>query len=308
MSKFKKGGLGRGLGALIPGRADDDPTESTTSAPSSSVPAAVPHIEPGDRVLHLNPHAITPNPKQPRTAFDEEALQELADSIARDGVMEPVIVRQIGNDYQLVSGERRVRASIIAGASTIPAVVREIADRDMLKFGLIENIQREDLNAIELARGYELLMREFSWTQEQCASEVGKKRATVTNTLRLLNLPADVQQAVVDGAITMGHARALLAIPSPKEQSAVCKAIVEKGLSVRQVERMTSSPTSPKKTKSAPARNPNISAIEDELRRNLGTRVSVATANNDMKRGKIIIEYYSLDDFDRILEVLKRHN
>ncbi len=308
MSKFKKGGLGRGLGALIPGRAaEDDAPVVNTRVDSGSMD---PHSEPvaiGDRVLDLDPNAIKPNPKQPRTHFDEEALQELADSITRDGVMEPVIVRRVNGEYQLVSGERRVRASMLAGVATVPAIVREIDDADMLKFGLIENIQREDLNAIELARGYEMLMREFNWTQEQCAEEVGKKRVTITNTLRLLNLPEDVQHAVVDGSITMGHARALLSLPSAKAQSAACQAIIEKGLSVRQVERMTSSVEPKTKGKhAAPAKNPNIAAIEDDLRKTLGTRVSVAATGKDMSKGKIIIDYYSLDDFDRILDRLKR--
>jgi len=302
VSKFKKGGLGRGLDALIPGKhAADETIEPTVAALPPTSPT-----DAGDRVLELDPHIIKPNPKQPRTAFAEEPLRELADSIARDGVMEPVIVRVVNGEYQLVSGERRVRASMLAGVASVPAIVRSIADTDMLKFGLIENIQREDLNAIELARAYELLMREFGWTQEQCAEQVGKKRATITNTLRLLNLAQDVQDAVVSGAITMGHARALLALPGAKEQSAVCKAIVDQGLSVRQVERMTSvSVPTPKKAKHVAAKNPNIASIEDELRRSLGTRVSVAPTGNDLKKGKIIIEYYTLDDFDRILDRLR---
>jgi len=298
VSKFKKGGLGRGLGALIPGRDDEDVPD--VAPPGEPAPA----IDRGDRVLELDPHSITPNPKQPRARFNEESLQELADSIARDGVVEPVIVRRIAGEYQLVSGERRVRASILAGAASVPAIVRDVDDAGMLKFGLIENIQREDLNAIELARGYETLMRELGWTQEQCATEVGKKRVTITNTLRLLHLPADVQQAVIDGAISMGHARALLALSTAKAQSAACVAIIEKGLSVRQVERMTV-PTERKRKKHAAPKDPNIAAIEDDLRRALGTRVSVSTAGKDLSKGKIVIDYYTLDDFDRILDRLK---
>lgn len=298
MSKFKKGGLGRGLGALIPGRNDAEPAEEVAAITPPSAPVA------GDRVLHLDPHAIKPNPKQPRATFDEESLRELAESIARDGVMEPVIVRVVNGEYQLVSGERRVRASMLAGVETVPCIVRDVADGEMLKFGLIENIQREDLNAIELARAYETLMREFGWTQEQCAQEVGKNRVTVTNTLRLLNLPEDVQQAVISGAISMGHARALLGFQSAKAQSAACKAIIEQGLSVRQVERMVSGPA-PKKPRGAPTKNPNITVIEDELRRSLGTRVSVSPIGKDLSKGKIVIDYYSLDDFDRILDILR---
>ena len=159
MSKFKKGGLGRGLGALIPGRAteDDAPAVHASVASGSMDPHSGPVLT-GDRVLELDPHAIKPNPKQPRTNFDEEALQELADSIARDGVMEPVIVRRVNGEYQLVSGERRVRASMLAGVATVPAIVREIDDADMLKFGLIENIQREDLNPLEEAEVLHLVL------------------------------------------------------------------------------------------------------------------------------------------------------
>jgi ParB family chromosome partitioning protein len=297
VAKLKKGGLGRGLGALISGPGRDD-------EPDARTPISLASGESGeDRILHLDPHGIKPNPKQPRVTFDEEALEELAESIRRDGVFEPIIVRKADHGYELVSGERRVRACIMAGLETVPALCREVSDSDMLKLGLIENIQREDLNAIELAEAYQSLINEFAWTQEELSAEVGKKRATVTNTLRLLNLPGDVQRAVAEGAITMGHARALLALDSPKDQSAACRTVIEQGLSVRQAEKLAA-PAKPR-AKRESERNPHVAAIEDNLRKALGTKVSLRTQGADASKGKIEIEYYSLDDLERILDVFR---
>ncbi|GMU93415.1 MAG: chromosome partitioning protein ParB [Candidatus Hydrogenedentota bacterium] len=297
MLKPKKGGLGRGLGALIPGPSEND------AVPQLAEPQPV---AAGGQVLQLDPHTLKPNPKQPRRSFNEETLNELADSIRRDGVFEPIIVRQVNGGYEIVSGERRVRASILAGLSTVPAIVRDVSDSEMLKFGLIENIQREDLNPIELAHAYQTLISELGWTQEQMAVEVGKKRATITNTMRLLQLPESVQRGVAEGAISMGHARALLALPTAREQIAACKAIIERGLSVRQVEKMAA--PDPARRKAIQARNPNIVALEDELRHSLGTRVALRPQGKDMTKGKIEIEYYSLDDLDRILDILRNKN
>ncbi|MBN2309132.1 MAG: ParB/RepB/Spo0J family partition protein [Candidatus Hydrogenedentes bacterium] len=288
MAKAKKRGLGKGLSALI--AAPDDGPVAAASEPADG----------GERILELDPHAIEPNPKQPRMHFDEEGLQELAESIKRDGVQEPIIVRRVDERYELVSGERRVRATIMAGLDTVPAICRHVSDADMLKLGLIENIQREDLNPIELARAYQMLVEEFDWTQEQLADEVGKKRATVANTLRLLNLPDDVQRHLAEGAISMGHARALLALPSAHAQSAGCRRIINQGLSVRQAEQLAAPP---KPKPQPPAKDPNIVAIEDDLRRCLGTRVSLRTSAS--KRGKIEIEYYNLDDLERLLGLLR---
>jgi ParB family chromosome partitioning protein len=283
------------LSALIGGAVDSSFTE-----PAKPEPVASPD---GSALLFLDPTALEPNPMQPRKAFDESALEDLADSIKRDGVQEPVIVRKKGDRYELVSGERRVRASIMAGLEKVPAVCRPVSDRDMLKLGLIENIQREDLNAIETAEAYQKLLDEFSWTQEELASQVGKKRVTVTNTLRLLNLPGEVQAMVADGVITMGHARALLAFDTPEAQSAACRKIVEQGLSVRQTEKLTA-PPEPKEKKPEPPKDPNIASLEDDLRRRLGTKVTLRTAAKN--RGKIEIEYYNLDDLERILALLQR--
>ncbi|MGI6461934.1 MAG: ParB/RepB/Spo0J family partition protein [Candidatus Hydrogenedentales bacterium] len=292
MAKRKKG-LGRGLGALI--------SSSVIGEDRADDLAIQPDAPAGPRLLQLNPRDLKPNPKQPRMTFNEETLEELSASIRRDGVQEPVIVRKADDGYELVSGERRVRAAVMADLETIPAVCREVSDADMLRLGLIENIQREDLNPIELARGYRQLIEQFEWTQEELADQVGKKRATVANTLRLLNLPDVVQSRVADGSITMGHARALLALDSPQSQLAACRKIVSQGLSVRQVEKMAARKDTA--TKTAPAKDPNITAIEDELRRKLGTKVALKAS--DKARGKIEIEYFNLDELDRLLALIR---
>lgn len=300
MASDKKKGLGRGLGALIGGNAKafEEPA-APAAAPAAAAPEGLPD---GTRLILLDPTAIRPNPKQPRRVFREEPLEELAASIKRDGVQEPIIVRQVGGAYELVSGERRVRASIMADLTEIPAVCRDISDSEMLKLGLIENIQREDLNAIEAALAYQQLIDEFGWTQEQLAAEVGKKRATVANTLRLLNLPESIQDQVADGALTMGHARALLALPTAAAQIAAARKIVKEGLSVRQAEKLAEA-GSGKQPKEPPKKDPNLAALEDSLRRSLGTKVAVKATAPD--RGRIEIEYFSQDELDRLLALLR---
>lgn len=293
MAEGKKKALGRGLNALISVRPEEPVPPDVSQRPESGD---------GDRVLYLDPKTLKPNPKQPRKAFREDALEELAASIKHDGVQEPVIVRQGEDGYELVSGERRVRASVMAGLDKIPAIRRDVSDTDMLKLGLIENIQREDLNPIELAQGFQALIAEFHWTQEQLADEVGKKRVTVTNILRLLNLPADLQQHLVDGHLSMGHARALLSLPSAEAQRAAARKIITLGLSVREAERLAA-PAEPKPKKTARPKDPNIAGIEEEFQRILGTKVTIRTRKKN--RGSIEIEYYSLDDFDRIMGIVR---
>jgi len=295
--KPRKKGLGKGLGALISVTPEKD-----KPAPPSTSPATSEAVPEEARILFLDPHTLLPNPKQPRVKFNEEALEELAESLKRDGMQEPIIVRKTGRKYEIVSGERRVRAGIMAGLETVSAICRDVSDADMLKLGLIENIQREDLNAIELARAYQSLIDEFKWTQEQLASEIGKKRVTVTNMLRLLNLPEDVQDYVADGALTMGHARALLAIASAEGQRAAARKTIAQGLSVRETEKLAASPG--KRLKPLPVRrDPNVVQIEDDLRRRLGAKVNIRTMKKN--QGKIEIEYYNLDDLDRILSLLR---
>ena len=293
---MKKKGLGKGLGALIGGTAAA--LSDGAAAPSAMLAETLPD---GSQLLFLNPSEIEPNPKQPRRVFSEEALAELAASIKRDGVQEPVIVRKMGARYELVSGERRVRACIMADLEKIPAICRDVSDGDMLKLGLIENIQREDLNPIELAVAYHDLVSQFSWTQEELAAEIGKNRVTVANTLRLLNLPEVVQEQVAGGELTAGHAKALLAIETPDAQIAAARKIIKQGLSVRQAEQLAAQ-SKPKEKKSV-AKDPNVAEMEDALRRSLGTKVFIKTQKNG--RGKIEIEYYSLDEFDRLLRHLR---
>ncbi len=290
MASPKKKGLGRGLDALL-GDAPVNLDMLREREPAAETPPN------GARLLLLDPRDIKPNPMQPRQTFNEETLEELAESIRRDGVQEPVIVRKAGDGYELVGGERRVRASILADLDSIPAICREVDDRDMLKLSLIENVQREDLNAIELAHAYQRLIGEYGLTQEQLAAEVGKKRVTVTNTLRLLQLPREVQDMVASGDLTMGHARALLGLETAAGQSRVARRVVAQGMSVRQVEQLASA-GKPEPRKPA-AKDPNIASVEDELRRALGAKVTVKTAKNN--RGRIEIEYFSLDELERLL-------
>ena len=297
-SAKKKRGLGKGLSALL---GDGAPSLDTPAPQVAAAPEEV--MADGSRLLSLDPTKLEPNPKQPRRHFDEAALQELAASIGNDGVQEAVIVRERDGVYELVSGERRVRASIMAGLETIPAICRDVSDRDMLKLGLIENIQREDLNAIELAMGYQDLLEEFKWTQEQLAGEVGKKRATVTNTLRLLNLPEVVREQVADGSLSMGHARALLALEPASAQIAAARKIIAQGLSVRQAEKLGNE-ANEKSKRGAGKKDPHLAEIEDTLRRSLGAKVTVRARGNE--RGKIEIEYYNLDELDRLLGILRR--
>ena len=299
MASARKGGLGRGLGALIgPGALDQEPSQDKR-APGS--PQALPD---GSVLLLINPSQVKPNPKQPRQHFDENALQELAESIRRDGLQEPVIVRRAGDAFELVSGERRVRASILADLDRIPAVCRDVSDEDMLKLGLIENIQREDLNPIETAKAYKALATHFNWTQDEVAAQVGKKRATVTNTMRLLHLPSEVQDLVVSGQISMGHARALLAVDSASQQVSLARRTVQEGLSVRDVERVTSNARETTPEPKTPSRkDPHVAEVEDELRRRFSTKVRL-TANSAWK-GKIEIDFFDLNELERVLKILR---
>jgi ParB family chromosome partitioning protein len=261
-------------------------------------------LDDGSVLVLIDPRQVRPNPKQPRHYFDEDALQELAESIRRDGLQEPVIVRRAGDGYELVSGERRVRASVLADQEKIPAVCRDVSDEDMLKLGLIENIQREDLNPIETAKAYKALAAHFDWTQDELAAQVGKKRATVTNTMRLLNLPMEVQDLVESGQLNMGHARALLSAETASRQSALARRAVQEGLSVREVERLASGTRATSSEAKAPARkDPHVSEIEDELRRRFGTKVRLST--NAAWKGKIEIDFFDLNELERVLRILR---
>lgn len=281
----KKKVLGRGLGALI-GEA--------------SVERAVPSA--AKEKFFLCPVAdINPNPTQPRKHFEETALMELSESIKEKGVIEPLIVRRSAGGYELIAGERRWRASRMAGLAEVPVVVVEASDEESLELAIIENIQRQDLNAMEEAESYRSLMG-FGLTQEEVAKKVSKDRATIANYLRLLNLPHEVREEIIKGSISMGHARALLSIEGHARQTELCRQIITKGLSVREAEALAAG-----EKKGKPARRPGAmdavkSPVEDELRSIFGTKVSLKDRKG---KGSIEISYFSPDERERLLELLR---
>lgn len=283
--------LGRGLTALIQPR--DIP---------SRVPQQAAQASGGPQQVPID--LIDPNPVQPRSAFSPEKLEELAASIRTHGILQPLLVRPYGSRYQLVAGERRWRAAKMAGLTSVPVIVQEVPDERLLEFTLVENIQREDLNPIEVARAFERLAHELGLSHEQIAQRTGKDRTTITNMLRLLRLPEDVQQLVAEHRLSMGHARAILGIPDPQLQRQLAEKASSQGLSVRQVERMVQRMTRSREPKSVPEplSDPNVMAAVREMERVLGTRVRLVSRGAD--RGMIEIEYYSSDDLERIYSLI----
>lgn len=254
--------------------------------------------------------SIAPNSRQPRLAFDEGTLRELAESIREFGLLQPLIVRPVGEGrYELIAGERRLRASKIAGLTEVPVVVRTAGAQASLEIALVENVQREDITPIECARAYQRLTEEFGLTQEQVASKVGKSRVTVSNTLRLLRLPQRMQEAVQSGNLSEGHARALLMAASPLRQEALFRKVLKEGLSVRETERLAGAEPKPPKTRVGtddPAKrhahkDPNLSALEDGLSTYFGTRAHIMP---EQVGGKLVLDYYSDEDLQRILDLL----
>ena len=280
----RTGGLGRGLASLIP-------SGTATQAAPSEIPL--------DR--------ITANPYQPRKRIADDALQELAASITEHGVLQPILVTETLEGYELIAGERRLRAARIAGLQRIPAVIRQLAGREQLEVALVENIQRADLNPLEEAEAYRQLTQAFGMSQDDVARRVGRARSTVANTLRLLALAPAVQQAIRDGDITEGHARALASIDGAVEQETLLAAVVHRGLSVRQVEelvrRLKSSSGDPAPEQDEPPRHVDaeLERIETELRTALGTKVNLTRSR---KGGRIVIEYYDEADLARLYERL----
>ncbi len=272
-----KRGLGKGLEALLSDNQVD-----------------------GGGVDSIDLSLIDSNPYQPRVDFNEESMAELAASIKEHGVLQPIIVRRNGARYHIIAGERRARASRMAGISEIPAIVREANDSQMMQLAVIENVQRQDLNPVEEASAYKRLIDEFALTQEDVSELVGKSRSAVANTLRLNKLPADVLSLVSRETISEGHARALLGLKSPEAQSKLAKEAVRRKLSVRQLEEAISRLSSiRRRAKRDSLRDPDIVAAEDMLRRGFGTKVKIA---GNASSGKIEVFYYSQDDLDRIIE------
>jgi ParB family chromosome partitioning protein len=298
MATQKKSGLGRGLNALIP------------KGPTKEV--SVRHDEVGADTGEVGIMAriavdeIRPNPFQPRTEFDPEALAELTRSIVEKGVIQPITVRRVEGGYQLVTGERRLRAAQNAGLTEIPAYIIAVeSDEEMLELALIENIQRETLNPMEIAHAYKRLIDECHLTQEEVAEKVGKDRTTVTNFIRLLKLPIEIQVGLRKNMITMGHARALINVPAESMQLRLYQKIVDSGISVRKIEQLAKATgkTTEGSGRKSPTREVSSSVlhIEEKLRQTLGTKVNVKEREGG--KGEIVIEFYSLDDLDRLLDL-----
>ena len=275
-------GLGKGLGALIP--------ESEESDRNSIVEIKITDIEAND--------------KQPRKAFNDATLADLSESIKEHGVVQPIIVRKLGSSYQIVAGERRWRAARLAGKKTIPAIIKECSNLEVMELALIENLQREDLNSIEEAMAYKSLIEEYNMTQEEISKKIGKSRPAIANSLRLLQLPQEIKNMIAEGKISQGHARALLSISEEKKQLDMAEKIIAQQLNVRQIEKLAKD-TKQKKKKEVltDAYQIEINQLEERLRAVLGTKVTIHHRKN---RGSIEIEYYSDEEFDRIFELLEK--
>jgi ParB family transcriptional regulator, chromosome partitioning protein len=302
----KKKALGRGLNALLSDSNTDDRLEIDT--PVSKNPVVTTQAPTSGSTLEIPLPQIEVNPFQPRTYFDQTALQELAESIKVHGIIQPITVRRLTRDqYQLISGERRFQASKLAGLKSIPAYIRSADDQQMLEMALIENIQRENLNAIEVALSYQRLITECNLKQDELGDRVGKNRATVTNYLRLLKLPPDVQIAVRDNRLSMGHARAIINVENPDQQLYIFKKTLAEDLSVRKVEELVRELASSKKEEkgsSAPVATANreINQLQSKLSSHFGTRIVI---KSDGKKGEIKIPFLSVEDLNRILDILK---
>jgi ParB family chromosome partitioning protein len=286
--------LGKGLSALLPGRSPS-PQEGKPLVPPARLPLS----------------SIHANPMQPRTVFQADRLEELAASIRANGIIQPIVVRQYQDGYQIVAGERRWRAAKLAGITEVPVVVQDVADPRMLELALIENIQREDLNPIETAHAYDRLSRELGISHEEIGRRTGKDRTSITNMVRLLKLPREVQLLVAEHRISMGHARAILGLPDATTQIQIAEKAAAQNLSVRQVEAMVQELTSERPREGSGHRreqsvDPNVKAAIDELERALGTRVRIVELSE--QRGRIEIEYYSQAELDRLFQHITGSN
>jgi len=279
--------LGRGLSSLLPSRP----------APIAAAPAPA-AAEP----TKLSLDAIITNPNQPRRVFNPNPITELADSIRAHGVLQPLIVRRMGDKFQIVAGERRWRAARLAGLSEVPVLIQQVTDNEALEIALIENIQREDLNPIETAHAFDRLSREVGLSQEEIGKRTGKDRVTIANLIRLLRLPREVQELLAEQKISMGHARAMLALANADDQITLANSVAAQGLSVRAVEARVQKLISEKTAGKVKVQDPNVRAATEELERLLGTRVRIVETNE--KRGRIEIEYYSPEELDRLYQFI----
>ena len=306
----RKGGLGRGLASLIPtGPADGGPRLGEAAADVVIGGSTVEGVNVGAVYREIDPALIEPNPRQPRQVFDEEALAELVHSIREFGLMQPIVVREVaaGGRYQLVMGERRWRASQQAGLKSIPAIVRDTADDNLLRDALLENIHRAQLNPLEEAAAYQQLLEELDVTHEELAGRIGRSRPVISNMIRLLRLPIAVQRRVAAGVLSAGHARALLALEAgPEAQEELAARIVAEGLSVRATEEAVTlanrdDPKPPKPSRRKPIQMPGLQDIAERISRSYDTRVTVSLGK---RKGKIVVEFGSVEDLQRIVGLM----
>lgn len=299
----RRGGLGRGIGSLIPGGERDavDVFFSSTTATPNLVEV------PGAKFVELDPNSITPNPQQPRSVFEPEAFAELVHSVKEFGVLQPIVVRQKGAGYELIMGERRLRASKEAGLAKIPAIVRETADENMLRDALLENLHRSNLNPLEEASAYKQMLEDFGSTQEELADRLGRSRPQITNTLRLLRLPVVVQSKVAAGVLSAGHARALLGAPDEITITALAEKTIREGLSVRSLEELVSGvKVKPQKAKIVPGgKTDMLKELAENLSEKLNTVVKIQLGR---KKGQLIIEFGNIADLRRIIGDLEGKN
>lgn len=307
---MSKPALGRGLGALLGGggRPSAPPPAALAPLPSASVPSGLAAVATENGVRKVSLDRVVPSPLQPRRDFTEESLRELADSIREQGIIQPLVVRPVGERLELIAGERRWRAARLAGLSEVPVIERPATDREVLELALIENLQRENLNPLEEANGYAQLQSQFHLTQEQVAQKVGRSRVAVTNALRLLKLAPALHDLLRTGQLSVGHAKVLLGLPDPALQVSAAEQVRQRGLSVRQTEELvtqmlapkTATPTASTTTVSA-SRDPHVLDVENRLRERLATKVGVRYRAG---RGSIEIRFGSDDELNRVLEVL----
>ena len=288
----KKKGLGRGLDALF---ADQAPVLEKAEAAEEKQKADE------NSLVYIGIEQIKPNVNQPRKKFNEERIAELAESILKHGIIQPLVVRRSGAFYEIVAGERRWRAARRADLEKVPCIIREFTDEENMLIAIIENLQREDLDPIEEANGLNQMIKKFGMTQEEVSKSISKSRPYISNSLRLLKLPEYIQELVSEGKLSMGHARALISVEDPKLQSEICSRIVKDGMSVRDVEKLVAQNTRPRRKRAKRVKSPDTVRAENRLKEIYGTRVSIDSTG---KKGSIRLEYYSSDELNRLLDLL----
>ncbi len=301
-TRTKQKHLGRGLESLLGPitMPQGYPSSESKAEPFSPKPLSEKRLHSSYREININ--SIQRNPYQPRTEWNQQELNDLCESINKNGLIQPIIVRKIQDGFELIAGERRLRAAKMLEMTTIPAIVREASDEQMLEIALVENIHRTDLNPIERAKAYRKYIDTFSLTQSQAAEKLGEDRSVVANYMRLLDLPQEIKQMVIEGDLSMGHARAILSLPTDDQRRKLANKALTGRLTVREVEKMVKQYLSPQQKKnSLKSKPPHISDLENKLTSQLGTKVNIDTQKNG-QRGKIVIEFYSIDEFERLIE------